>query len=84
MDLAINKKEELARERKCKALVRAILNRFCQCEARENIQIRLQKQGDMSRLAGRLQNYMNQQDTFKSELVTTYGLAEMARLIKEY
>ena len=38
----IHNKEELTQERKRKALVQAILNRFCQCETKDNIKIHLQ------------------------------------------
>ena len=72
-DSAIHKKDELSFERKRKTLVKAILNRFCQCEARDTIEIHLKNQDDMSRLARRLQNYMKQQDTFKREVLDTYG-----------
>ena len=67
-------------------IIRAILNKFCQCETRDNIEIhlQLQKQHNLSRLASRLQNYMKQQEGFKKEQVQTYGPFEIATLIKEY
>ena len=71
---------------KCKALIIlwAILSKFSQCDTKDNIEIHLNKQHGMSRLASRLQNYMKQQDGFKRELVRTYGWVETATLIKEY
>ena len=64
------------------ALAKAILSNFCPCEAREDIEIHMKHQGDMSRLATRLQNYIHQQDAFKEELIRTYGPQETAALFE--
>ena len=65
-------------------MVKAILSRFCPCEARDDIEIHMKHQRDMARLATPLQNYIKQQDTFKKELIHTYSPQETAALIQGY
>ena len=84
VDSAIQNKDALSQERQRNALAKAILSRFCPCEARDHIEIHMKRQGDISRLASRLQNYIHQQDAFKEELIRTYGPKETAALILDY
>ena len=84
MDSAIQNKDALSQERQRNALAKAILSRFCPCEARDDMEIHMKRQGDISRLASRLQNYIHQQDAFKEELIRTYGPKETAALILDY
>ena len=84
VDSAIQKKDELSQERQRNALAKAILSRFCPCKARDDIEIHMKHQGDTSRLATRLQNYIHQQNAFKEELISTYGPQETTTLIQDY